>query len=148
MEKTMKTRARDLAYGILYSLFSFSLLFALSAIVFSEMRNIPLALSLCLALSFLSAAGYWALEMLIFSQNRSAAFSVGYFGTVVLGAAMTFFVTSVVPLYYVFDTQPIISAMYMREACIRFCLFNAAALVIRLGIETYKYLRAVLGFDN
>ncbi len=148
MEDNIKTRARDLFCGILIAFIFISLLFSLYAIVFSEQGKPNLALTLTLALSFLSAATYWIFEYCIFYKSRSSAFSIGYFGTVVISAAFTFFATSVFPIYYVFDYAPELSSLFLRSACVRFCLFNAAALVMRLGIETYRYIKAVFSSNN
>ena len=148
MEDKTKIRARDLFCGILIAFIFISLLFSLSAIVFSERGNPNLALNLTLILSFLSAAVYWVFEYCIFYKSRSSAFSIGYFGTVVISAAFTFFVTSVFPLRFLFDYAPELNAFYLKTACVRFCLFNAAALVMRLGIETYRYIKAVFSSNN
>ncbi len=148
MEEKTKTRARDFLYGILLAFIFLSLLFSVAAVAFSEYKDPNLALTLTLALSFASAAIYWLFEYCVFYKNRSSAFSVGYFGTIVLGAAVTFFVTSVFPIYFLFDYSPYLTAMYLRTACVRFCLFNAVALVLRLGIETYRYIKLVFGYKN
>ena len=148
MEEKTKMRIKDLFFGIGLSLIFFSLLFSLSAILFSEMQKPSLALNLTIVLSFVSAAIYWFLECSVFYKDRSSAFSVGYFGTIVIGAAITFFVSNIIPIYYVFDADPLITALYIRTACVRFCLFNAVALVIRLGIETFRYLKTVFGYQN
>ena len=148
MEEKTKNRVRDLLYGILLAFIFLSLLFSVAAVVFSEYQEPDLALNLTLALSFISAALYWVFEYCIFYKNRSSAFSVGYFGTVVLGAAVTFFVTSVFPIYFIFDYAPQLTAVYLKTACVRFCLFNAVALVLRLGIETYRYIKLVFGYKN
>ena len=148
MEEKNKTRVRDFFYGILLAFIFVSLLFSVSAIAFSECKSPSLALNLVLALSFISAALYWLFEYCVFYKNRSSAFSVGYFGTVVLCAAVTFFVTSVFPISFIFDYTPHINAVYFKTACVRFCLFNSVALVLRLGIETYRYIRLVFGYNN
>ena len=148
MEEKNKTRVRDFLYGILLAFIFVSLLFSISAIVFSECKIPNLALNLVLFLSFVSAASYWLLEYCVFYKNCSSAFSVGYFGTVVLGAAVTFFSTSILPLNFIFDCSPQITSIYLRTACVRFCVFNAVALVLRLGIETYRYIKLVFGYNN
>ena len=148
MEDKTKNRVRDLLYGILLAFIFVSFIFSVAAIVFSEFQTPNLALSLTLALSFLSAAFYWIFEYCVFSKNHSSAFSIGYFGTIVILAALTFFITSVFPIYYVFDYSPMLTAMYLKTACVRFCLFNAAALVIRLGIETHRYMKQIFGYKN
>ena len=148
MEEKNKTRVHDFLCGILLAFIFNSLLFSVSAIVFSERKDPNLALTLTLALSFVSAAVYWLFEYCVFYKNRSSAFSVGYFGTIVIGAAATFFVTSVFQIYFVFDYTPQSTATYLKTACVRFCLFNAVALVLRLGIETYRYIKLVFGYNN
>ncbi len=148
MEEKNKTRIRDFLIGILISFIFLSLLFSVSAIVFSEYKNPSLSLNLILLLSFFSAAVYWMLEYCIFYKNRSSAFSVGYFITIVISAAITFFTTSVFPIYFIFDYTPDITAVYLKTACVRFCLFNSVALVLRLGIETYRYIKLVFGYKN
>ena len=148
MEEKTKNRARDLLYGILLAFIFSSLIFSVAAIVFSEYKEPNIALTITLSLSFLSAAIYWILESCVFCKNKSSAFSIGYFGTIVVLAAFTFFVTSVFPIYFVFDYAPTLTAFYLKTACVRFCLFNAAALVIRLGIETYRYIRQVFGYKS
>ena len=62
MEDKTKNRVRDLLYGILLAFIFVSFIFSVAAIVFSEFQNPNLALSLTLALSFLSAAFYWIFE--------------------------------------------------------------------------------------
>ncbi len=148
MEQKTKIRVRDLLYGILLAFIFFSLLFSVAAIVFSEYQDPALALNLTLALSFASAAVYWVFEYCIFYKNRSSAFSIGYFGTLVVGAALTFFIVSVFPIYFIFDYTPQLTAVYLKTACVRFCLFNSVALVLRLGIETYRYMKLVFGNKN
>ena len=148
MEEKTKTRIRDFLYGILLAFVFLSLLFSVSAFVFSEIKKPNLALDIILALSFVSAAFYWLFEYCVFYKNRSSAFSVGYFGTIVFSAALTFFVTSVFPLNFVFDYSPLLTATFIKTACVRFCLFNAVALVLRLGIETYRYIKLVFGYNN
>lgn len=148
MEEKTKTRVRDLFYGITLALVFLSLLFSVSALIFSEYKKPYLALTLILVISFASAALYWVFEWCVFYKNRSSAFSIGYFGTIVLGAAFTFFVTSVFPIYFVFDYPPQLNAMYLKTACVRFCLFNSVALVLRLGIETHRYIKDVFGYKN
>ena len=148
MDDKTKRRIRDFLYGVLLSFIFLSLLFSIAAIAFSECRDAVLALDLTLALSFVSAALYWVFEYCIFYKNRSSAFSVGYFGAIVLSAATTFFVTSVFPIYYIFDAVSELSAYYLKSACVRFCLFNSVALVLRLGIETFRYIRQVFGYQN
>ncbi len=148
MEVKDKKRIRDFLYGILLAFIFSSLLFSVSAVAFSERKDPSLALNLSLALSFVSTTVYWAFEYCIFYKNRSSAFSVGYFGTIVLSAASTFFITSVFPIYFVFDHAPDMTAMYLKTACVRFCLFNSVALVLRLGIETYRYIKLVFGYKN
>ncbi|MBQ8254690.1 MAG: hypothetical protein IJY94_04220, partial [Clostridia bacterium] len=134
--------------GIVLAIIFLSLLFSVSALVFSEYKKPYLALTLSIVLSFVSAALYWLFEYCVFYKNRSSAFSVGYFGTIVLGAAFTFFVTSVFPIYFVFDYPPQLTAMYLKTACVRFCLFNAVTLVLRLGIETYRYIKDVFNYTH
>ena len=148
MEKKTKIRLRDLLYGVLLAFIFSSLIFSVSAIVFSEHQNPGLALTLTLVLSFVSAAVYWIFEYCVFYKNRSSAFSVGYFGTIVIIAALTFFVTSVFPIYFVFYYAPQWTATYLKTACVRFCLFNSVALVLRLGIETYRYIKVVFGYKG
>ena len=148
MENKTKIRIRDLCYGILISFVAISLFFSLSAIVFSELEKPNLALTLTLVLSFLSAAIYWIFEYCVFGKSKSSAFSIGYFGTVVISAALTFFVTSVFPLSFLFDYAPELNAFYLKTACVRFCLFNAVALVLRLGIETFRYIKLVFGYTS
>ncbi len=148
MEEKTKMRLHDLLCGILLAFIFLSLTFSVSALIFSEYKRPNLALDITLMLSFASAALYWLFEYCIFYKNRSSAFSVGYFGTVVFSAAVTFFVTSVFPIYFVFDYSPILTATYLKTACVRFCLFNAVALVLRLGIETFRYVKLVFGYKN
>lgn len=142
MEEKNKLRAKDLFSGVLLCGFFFSLSFSLSAIFFSEMKNIALSLDLMLLLSFISAAAYTLLECLVFRKNHSSAFSIGYFGALVVCSAAVFFVASVIPMNYIFDLPSAYTASYIKTACVRFCLFNAAALIVRLGAETYRYLKA------
>lgn len=142
MEEKNKLRANDLLSGILLCCFFLSLAFSISAVFFSEMKNIVLSLNLMLVLSFVSASVYALLECLVFSKNRSSAFSIGYFGTLVICSASVFFIASVVPMNYIFDLPSSYTAAYLKTACVRFCLFNAAALIVRLGAETYRYLKA------
>ena len=148
MEDKTKTRIHDFLCGILLAFIFLSLMFSISAIVFSELYDPALALALMLGLSFASAATYWVFEYCVFYKNRSSAFSIGYFGSIVLVAAATFFVASVFPLSFIFDFSPEITSIYIRTACVRFCIFNAVALVLRLGIETYRYIKNVFGFND
>ena len=62
-----------------------------------------------------------------------------------LGAALVFFITNIIPIDYLFDANAIVSANYLRLACLRFSLTNAALLVLRLGYEVVKYVKAVFG---
>ncbi len=148
MKNKNEIRARDLLFGILLGLICFSLLFSVAAILFSEAKNPILALNITLVLSFISAAAYWIFEYCVFYKNRSSAFSVGYFGTIVLGSAITFFVTSVLPMQFIFDYSASLNAAYLKNACVRFSLFNAVALVLRLGIETHRYIKNIFGDKN
>ena len=138
MDDKTKRRIRDFLYGVLLSFIFLSLLFSIAAIAFSEYQDANLALALTMGLSFASAASYWIFEYCFFYKNRSSAFSIGYFGAIVVSAALTFFITSVFPIYFVFDYSPYLTSIYLKTACVRFCLFNAVALVLRLGIETYR----------
>ena len=148
MKNKNETRARDLLFGILLGLVCFSLLFSVAAILFSEAKNPKLALDITLILSFISAAAYWLLEYCVFYKNCSSAFSLGYFGIIVLGSAITFFVTSVFPLQFIFDYSASLNAAYLKSACVRFSLFNSVALVLRLGTETYRYIKDIFGDKN
>ncbi len=121
-----------------------SVAYSLSAILFSEMNNVPASTIAMLILSLVSAVTYLILEKTVFMKTGSSAFAIGYFGTFALVSAMVFFVTSIFPLDYIFDVAPFYTAVYLRQSVILLCSFNAAALVIRLGLETGKYVNSVL----
>lgn len=121
-----------------------SIAYSLSAILFSEMKNVLAATIAMLILSLVSAATYLILEKAVFMKTGSSAFAIGYFGTFALLSAMVFFVTSIFPLDFIFDTASFYTAVYLKQSVILLCSFNAAALVIRLGLETGKYVSSVL----
>lgn len=145
MNVQKKVRVSDFLYGVLLSFFFYSLSFSFSAIFFSELKNPNLALDFVFLTSMASVTSYLLLEVFVFSRTRSSSFSIGYFGTTVLGAALVFFITNIIPIDYLFDANAIVSANYLRLACLRFSLTNAALLVLRLGYEVVKYVKAVFG---
>ncbi len=143
MEETKKLRVKDFFCGVILSFVFFCVFFAVAAIVYSEMKDAVLALNLMVILSAVSAAFYAAFEIFVFWQTRSSSFSVGYFGTLVLFSALIFFYTTVFPVRLLFDWDQAYNAEFLKLACVRFSLFNAAALVVRLGCETATYLKRV-----
>lgn len=148
MREENKLRLKSGLMGAGLSLFFCALCYGLSAIIFSELKLISEALFACLILSVVSAGTYLLLETLVFSKTRSSAFSIGYFGTVAILSALVFFATSILPMDYIFDYSPQVNSAYLKQACIRFCIFNAVTLVYRLGQETFRYIKNVFGKEN
>ena len=144
MKEQNRTRLKNGINGSLLCFIFCSISYSLSAILFSEMKSVSLATAATLILSFISAAVYLILEKTVFFKTKSSAFAIGYFGTFALASAMVFFVTSIFPMNYIFDPNAYYTAIYFRQSAILLCSFNAAALVIRLGYETRKYVSSVL----
>ena len=148
MREENALRLKNGLKGAGLSLFFCALCYASSAIIFSELRLISAALNTCLVISALSSGCYLLLVSLVFSQRHSSAFSIGYFGTVAIVSALVFFATSILPMDFIFDFPPQINAAYMKQAYMRFCIFNAATLVCRLGQETVRYLKGIYRDGN
>lgn len=144
MKEQNRTRLKSGIKGSLLCFVFCSISYSLSAIIFSEMKNVVMATVATLILSLISAATYLILEKAVFLKTKSSAFAIGYFGTLALASAMVFFVTSIFPMNYIFDLSAYHTAVYFRQSTILLCSFNAAALVIRLGFETGKYVSSVL----
>lgn len=136
-------RLKSCISGIGLALFVYMIAYGISCIFYSEMLNIGFSLIIMAALSFVSSVCYMCLEKFKFSKTGSSSFAIGYFGTLALICALVFFITNIVPLSYIFDTNYLYTAIYLRKSCIVLCLFNAIALVIRLGAETLKYIKEV-----
>jgi hypothetical protein len=108
------------------------------------MKNVRAATTAMIGVSLISASVYLILEKTVFIKKGTSAFAIGYFGTFALLSAAVFFITNIFPLTYVFDLHGYYTAIYLRQSMILLCSFNAAALVIRLGFETGKYVKSVL----
>ena len=121
-----------------------SVAYSLSAIIFSELKSSQGAVIATLILSALSASTYLLLEKTVYLKSGSSSFAIGYFGTLAIISALVFFITSIFPLDYIFDTAAYYTAVYLRQSMMLLCTANAAALIIRLGFETHKYIEDVL----
>lgn len=148
MNEQDRVRLKCGTKGALLCLFFCSLAYSLSAVFFSELKNLRLSSILMLVLSFVSAATYLLLEITVFLKTKTSSFAIGYFGTFALISAAVFFITSILPMNYIFDVGGYYTAIYFRQSMIRLCLINAAALVIRLGLETGKYVNSVINSEN
>jgi hypothetical protein len=148
MKDVNALRLKNGMNGAGMSLFFCAIAYLLSAVIFSEMKDPTAALLSMTALSAISAGVYLLLEATVFIKGGSSAFAIGYFGTLALVSALVFFITSIVPLTYVFDYAGTVNSLYLRHGCIRLCSCNAFALVLRLGYETFVYLKGVLHGDT
>ena len=144
MKEQNRTRLKCGINGALLCFIFCSLAYSLSAILFSEMKNVRAATTATIGVSLISASVYLILEKTVFINKGTSAFAIGYFGTFALLSAAVFFITNIFPLTYVFDLHGYYTAIYLRQSMILLCSFNAAALVIRLGFETGKYVKSVL----
>ena len=143
MEETKKLRVKDFLCGAILAFAVFCVFFALCAIAYSEMKDILLALKLASALSAVSAGLYAVFEILVFKDTGSSSFSIGYFGTMAVFSAAVFFAATIFPVRLIFDLTEEYNSGFLKLACFRLCLFNSAALVVRLGFETARYLKRV-----
>lgn len=143
MDEQKKPRVKDFLYGVILAFFFYSLSFSISAIYFSEKGKPNLALDIIFYISLISCAAYLLLEAFVFSKSRSSSFSIGYFGAFAVGTALVFFITNIIPLDFVFDHSGFLTATFFRTACLKLCLCNAVMLVLKLGRETFRYVRSV-----
>lgn len=143
MEETKRLRFKDFFCGVVLSFIFFCIFFAISAVVYSEMGKPILALNLMVVLSAVSTVFYAAFEFFVFWRTGSSSFAVGYFGMTVFFSALVFFSATVFSLDLLFDPEALYDSEFIKLAWVRFSIFNAAALVVRLGCETASYLKKV-----
>ena len=145
MREQNALRLKNGLIGAGLALFFCAVCYAVSAIVFSEMEKVSAALITVTVISAISAGAYLVLELFVFFKTNSSAFAIGYFGTLAIVSAVVFLVTALIPMENFFDFPASVNATYVRLSCMRLCIFNSIALVARLGEETVRYIRAVMG---
>ena len=137
MDERTKNRLKGFFSGVGLCTFLWMISYGLVCLLFSELKNHNLALYAVGFSSFIFDILYLYLEKHVFSKIGTSSFAIGYFGMSVLMCAAVFFITNIFDLSLIFDC-----GVY-NAVCIRQCAF-----IIKLGGETFKYIKDVFKEDN
>lgn len=130
--------------GILLPLFVFTLALMQIIFLFGERGDEAATSTGGVILTVLSVLAYVIGELFLYPQSeKKSLFALSYFTTFALLAAISFHFITTGDFTYTFCQNGDTARTLLLSECFRLCAANAFALILRIGLEIARYIKAL-----
>lgn len=128
--------------GVLLPFFLFSFVFMQTILLYGEQQNATAAVNATWIPACIALLIYTVLEFVFLKKHpHSVLFSLSYFMSFALLAALFFHFVTTANLTVIFDRTAVEAKSVLLTVSFRLCAIHAAALLLRIGYEIYCYVR-------